>query len=239
MPKYLNGHIIGIENEAPQTKRFFVKVEDVEKIEFKAGQFVTMELPIHEKRLKRMRSYSIANAPDGSNIIEFCIVYLNGGLATTFFFKDAKVGTELKFKYPAGVFTLPSVIDHDLVFICTGTGVAPFRSMIQYIFNNDIPHKNIHLIFGTRYKEGILYKKEFENLTKKHPEFKYTVTLSREEDWSGEKGYVHAVYKKEYASPRSDIRFYLCGWSMMVDEAVEHLKNMGYDDKQIRLELYG
>ena len=61
----------------------------------------------------------------------FSIVKLEGGLGTTYLFEEAKVGTEIKFKKPAGVFTLPAdVSDKNLVFICTGTGVAPFRSMV-------------------------------------------------------------------------------------------------------------
>ncbi len=239
MPKFLTGNIIKIKNETPTTKRFWVKINSEEIINFQAGQFVTMELPIHEKRLKRMRSYSIANAPDKNNILEFCIVYLENGLATSYLFNVATIGTELKFKYPAGVFILPQKIEHDLIFICTGTGVAPFRSMIHFIYNNNISHKKIHLIFGTRKKENILYQKEFENLEKEHPNFKYTIVLSREEHWEGYKGYVHQVYEKEYKDISDEKRFYLCGWSMMVDEGIERLKNIGYQENQIRFELYG
>ncbi len=239
MPKYLTGKINGIKNLSSTTRHFSVEVEDTDVVDFKAGQFVTMELPIHEKRLKRMRSYSIANAPSSSNILEFCIVQLEGGAATTYLFEEAGIGAALKFKYPAGVFTLPKEINKNLIFICTGTGVAPFRSMIHSIFNENIPHKNIHLIFGTRYKEGILYREEFESLQKKYPEFKYSVVLSREENWEGYKGYVHQVYEEEYGVVSDENLFYLCGWSYVVDETTERLKKIGYDDRQIRFELYG
>ena len=60
---WYEGVVQKIAEEAPNVRRFWVEVP--EKIDFQAGQFVTMDLPIGDKRLQRWRSYSIANAPDG------------------------------------------------------------------------------------------------------------------------------------------------------------------------------
>ena len=141
MWKWHKSKIIKIEDESPTTKRFWLEVPDLEKIDFKAGQFITMDLPIHKKRLKRWRSYSIANAPDGTNVLELCIVYLEGGLASEYLFKEVNVGDEITFKGPTGVFTLPQELDTDIVLVCTGTGIAPFRSMIWDIYNNKKTHQ--------------------------------------------------------------------------------------------------
>ena len=65
--------------------------------------------------------------------------------------EKAKDGDELEIKGPLGKFTLPEEINSDL-FICTGTGLAPFRSILQSIPIHNITHKNIYLIFGTRTK---------------------------------------------------------------------------------------
>ncbi len=243
--KWYDSKVIKITDESPTTKRFWVKVESDKIVDFKAGQFVTMDLPISEKRTQRWRSYSIANAPDQSNILEFCIVLLEGGAATTYFFNEVEIGTEIKFKKPAGGFYLPEKIETDLVLICTGTGVAPFRSMLWDIYNNKIPHKNIHLIFGTRYANGVLYENEMEELMEKMPELKYSVALSREEHlpekkYEVVKGYVHPIYQKHFETVRADVNFWICGWSNMIDEAVAKLMlEMGYDKGQIHYELYG
>lgn len=244
---WYDSKVIRIEDESPTTKRFWLEVEGVDSFNFKAGQFVTMDLPIGERRRQRWRSYSIANAPDGSNVIELCIVHLEGGAASEYFFDDVKVGTNIKFKGPDGNFVLPENIEIDLVFVCTGTGVAPFRSMIRDLKNRGISHKNIHLIFGTRFQDGILYKKEFEQLVKEMPGFRYSVTLSKEENlhlngqlFDLKKGYVHQVYLENYPEKTTDVNFYLCGWTKMVDEAVANLiLKMGYDRTQVKYELYG
>lgn len=238
--KWYDSKIIKIEEETSTTKRFWVAVETEEVIAFEAGQFVTMDLPIHEKRLKRWRSYSIANAPDDSNILEFCIVKLEGGAGSTYLFEEVNLGSSIRFKGPSGGFVLPKKIENDLVLICTGTGVAPFRSMIQDLVQQEKTYKNIHLIFGTRYEEGILYRKEFEALRQTLPNFNYSIALSREENWTSHKGYVHQIYMDAYKEVRPDIDFYICGWSNMIDEAVENLVlKLGYDKSQIHYELYG
>ena len=245
--KWYDSQIIRITDESPNTKRFWVKVEGEEQIDFEAGQFVTMDLPIHEKRLKRWRSYSIANAPDGTNILEFCIVYLEGGGASEYLFKEAQIGTPIRFKGPSGTFVLPTSINKDLVFICTGTGIAPFRSMLLDVYKNNKAVKNIHLIFGTRYQNSVLYQEELKQLQSEIEGFDYSVALSREDHLPEgnahidyHKGYVHPIYQEKYATVRPDIDFYICGWSNMIDDAVAKLiVEMGYDKSQVHYELYG
>lgn len=238
--KWYDSTVVKIEDQSPTTKRFFVEIPKEEPLDFTAGQFVTMDLPISDKRLKRWRSYSIANAPNGKNILEFCIVHLDGGVATEYLFNELKVGETIRFKGPDGNFVLPDPIEKDLVLICTGTGVAPFRSMLLDLQKNQKKHKNIHLIFGTRLEENILYRDEFEQLEKEMPEFKYSVALSRDENWKGYKGYVHQIYLEDYKTVRPDVDFHICGWSNMIDDAVANLIiKLGYDKSQVHYELYG
>jgi ferredoxin-NADP reductase len=237
---WYNGIVRDIEPAAPNVRRFRLEVPEAGTFDFKAGQFITLDLPIGEKRLQRWRSYSIANAPDGSNALELCIVRSADGDGTKYMFETVEPGVALRFKGPDGAFVLPETIDKDLVFVCTGTGVAPFRSMIQHLRASGRPHRNLHLIFGTREEAGILYREEFETLTKTLPGFRYDIVLSRQPDWAGHRGYVHQVYLEQYKDARPDVAFYLCGWSNMIDEAVANLLvKLGYARSQIHYELYG
>ncbi len=225
---------------APNVRAFHLEVPDVETIDFKAGQFITLDLPIGEKRLQRWRSYSIANAPDGSNQLELCVVRSEQGVGSQYLFDEITEGSTLKFKAPDGGFVLPETIDKDLVFVCTGTGIAPFRSMILDIQKTGKAHRGIHLIFGTRDESSILYRAELEELSRTMPGFRFDVVLSRQPEWPGWKGYVHQVYMDQYQSPRADVAFYLCGWSSMIDDAVANLLlKLRYDRAQVHYELYG
>ncbi|MDB5196962.1 MAG: FAD-dependent oxidoreductase [Flaviaesturariibacter sp.] len=239
-----NGIVTRIEQETYNTRRYWITVPEIESFDFTPGQFVTLDLPIHEKPNKRWRSYSIASWPDGTNTFELLIVLLEGGLGTTYLFNEVQEGSELVLRGPQGVFTLPQDLTKDLYFICTGTGIAPFRSMVHHIQRHDIPHQNINLIFGTRSREDLVYLEEMRRLEGEVEAFHYIPTLSREE-WDGCCGYVHAVYenlvhqKMNGDAVPPPAQFYLCGWRAMVDEAKDRILKLGYDKKDIHLELYG
>lgn len=240
------GKIIRIENETAATKRYWIEVPELDKFDFKPGQFVTLDLPIHEKVNKRWRSYSIASWPDGTNVFELVIVLLEGGAGTTYLFNETDIGSELTYRGPTGVFTLPDPIDRDLYLICTGTGVAPFRSMVHHILNENVPHQNINLIFGCRNMTDCLYGKELRQLEGNLSGYKYIPTYSREEPSDKYRtGYVHAIYEElckancEEGQPLKPAYFYLCGWKNMIDDAKQRILALGYDKKSIHLELYG
>src|SRR5438552_12133291 len=123
------GIITRIENETYNTRRFWIQVPELESFDFVPGQFVTIDLPIHEKPNKRWRSYSIASWPDGTNVFELLIVLLDGGAGTTYLFNEVEEGSELIYRGAQGVFTLPEVIGTDMFLICYGTGIATYKSI--------------------------------------------------------------------------------------------------------------
>lgn len=229
--------VTGIENVTEDTRTFRIQVPDMEIFDFEPGQFVTLDLPIHEKANKRWRSYSISSCPNGINEFELLIVLNPRGLGTSYLFNEVKKGTELILRGPQGVFTLKQPLDKDVYLICTGTGIAPFRSMVQHIHGQQLAHKKITLIYGCRKKDNLLYYDELMQLQKELSQFAYVPTLSREV-WEGRSGYVHQVYE-EMCQPSKPAMFYLCGWREMIDEAKQRILNMGYEKKDIHLELYG
>jgi len=231
------GVVIKIENETADTKRFWIQVPEMEHFDFVPGQFVTLDLPIHEKQNKRWRSYSIASWPDGTNVFELVIVLDKNGLGTPYLFNEISVGSELSFRGPQGVFTLRHPLENDVVMICTGTGIAPFRSMVNHLHLHNTERKNVYLVFGCRTKDTLLYYNELKELEAKMPGFKYIPALSREE-WEGRSGYVHPIYE-EICADKRPVSFFLCGWKGMIDEAKQRILAMGYDKKNIHLEIYG
>jgi ferredoxin-NADP reductase len=231
------GKVIRIENETATTRRYWVEVPELTNFDFIPGQFVTLDLPIHEKPNKRWRSYSIASWPDGTNIFELVIVLDEKGLGTPYIFENIKVGSELTFRGAQGVFILKEPLETEIIMICTGTGIAPFRSMIHHIKIHNIPHKDIHLVFGCRTKDTLLYYNEMIQLQNDVADFHYHPVLSREQ-WEGKTGYVHIVYT-ELCKERNPVRFFLCGWKGMIDEAKKNIVEMGYDKKAIHQEIYG
>jgi CDP-4-dehydro-6-deoxyglucose reductase len=239
--KWFEGNVIEIKALSPLVSLFTLQILNGESLDFVPGQFITFDLPIGEKRLHRWRSYSISNAPDNKGILELCIVKAFKGLASTYLFEEVSIGTILKFKGPDGTFILPTdYSESSFVMICTGTGIAPFMSMIRSMLQKKKYPKHLHIIFGARQECDILYQDELNNLKKVYSWFHYDVALSKSDHWQGYKGYVHQIYLDLYKNAPSDTHFYICGWTKMIDEAIENLLiNMKKNKDKIHVELYG
>ena len=233
--------IIDVQSVTEKTWIFWIEIQDTEDFEFVPGQFITLDLPIHEKRNKRLRSYSIASAPTGTNKLELIIGKVPYGLASDYFFDQnkCKPGTILNFRGPLGVFIQPEDLDKHHIFVCTGTGIAPFRSMIKNVIHNKLNFKSIDLVFGARVAKDVLYQEEFEKLSAEVENFNFHVCLSREV-YKGYKGYVHQKYQ-EIAQQKNqeDVSFMFCGWREMIDQARKELSELNYTKEQIHFELYG
>ncbi|MCO6495970.1 MAG: oxidoreductase [Bacteroidetes bacterium] len=231
-----SGVIRSVIDLSPSVKHYIVEVNNQNTFDFIPGQFVIISFPeIHHAF--PYRSYSIASAPE-KNTFELCVVLKEDGAASPLLFHMYE-GNELRFSAPQGKFVLPEEIEgKTFCFICTGTGVAPFRSMIQYMVKHKLPFEKIYLIFGGRKQEDLLYRDEFEALAANDNRIEYIPVLSREE-WQGYKGYLHQVYlnKPEFTG-KENMQFYICGWSGMVKEAKNNLKEMGYSRKEIKFELF-
>lgn len=245
--KWYDCKLVSSKELAPQTRLFTFHIQNENAFSFQPGQFITFDLPVHEKRLYRWKSYSIANAFDNSHTIELCIVKNEGGLGTQYLFDVLKSGEVLKFKGPEGSFILPHVMPETLFFICTGTGIAPFRSMLWEISRHPAKAPAIRIIFGTRKKENILFLEEWMEIAKILPDFQVHITLSREQELPSMntdnvyfyKGYVHQIYQHLPLMATTKCIFYICGWQNMVDEAQSKLQIMGLPPDRIKTELFG
>jgi CDP-4-dehydro-6-deoxyglucose reductase len=234
---FFETEIVKIIDETVTTRRYFFRVVSKDSFEYSSGQFVMLQLDINSKI--PYRSYSIASTPDGSNLFELIIVLNPPGAGTPFIWDNYKVGSKVMCAGPLGKFVLPKQIQSDLCFICTGTGIAPLRSMLWHIINNKIPHHRIYFVFGARTKADLLYFDEMVELTEQHKSVSFIPVLSREtpETWNGKIGYVHQVYEEIFSNKRP-AEFFICGWSAMLKEARERLALMGYQKEHIHFERY-
>ena len=217
---------------APEVRHFVFEAEGAERFEFLPGQFVSLTAPIGGKLITR--AYSLASAPRQGNRFELCLNRVPAGIFSNVLF-DMKPGDTVEMKLPLGMFTLrqPPL---DSLFIATGTGIAPFRSMLQAHLTSSGPA--ITLLFGVRYESHLMYGVEFEALTRRFPQFRYWPTLTRPDPgWRGRTGRVQ-THLDEALGGRRDLDVYLCGLKAMVDDVRRLLKERGFDRKQIFYEKY-
>ncbi len=152
---------------------------------------------------------------------------------------DLKEGQELPGQGPFGNFILRPPM-RETLFIATGTGIAPLRSMLHWLLTDRHRHedKKLWLLFGVRSKSDLYYDNEFEDLAAAHANFTYLPTLSRgDTNWKGLRGYVQD-HVPEIARGRTDMHAYICGLDKMVSANRSLLKQLGWDRKSILYEKY-
>jgi ferredoxin-NADP reductase len=195
------------------------------------GQFVSIKEQVAGKEVTR--AYSIASPPDG-NRFALCLNRVNEGLVSPRLFA-LQPGEHVEVAEPLGYFTLRRP-EKPAVFVATGTGIAPFRSILLSALPSSAP---ITLIFGVRYAAGLLYRDEFISLAEHHPHFKFIPTVTRpDESWKGLEGRVQMHLETALAHHAETPDVYICGLKEMVDDVRALLKQRGFDRKKIIYEKY-
>ncbi len=228
----LKARLIEAYEIAPQVKHFVFDVPEVEQLPYLPGQFVSFSHNVGDKKVTR--AYSTASPP-AENRFELCLNLVQDGLFTPFLF-DLKPGDTVDMKGPLGFFTWRFPVS-DSILVATGTGIAPFRAMLQSYLGGGGESK-ITLVYGVRYEESLLYRKEFEELEQRHPNFTFMPTLTRPDpSWAGLTGRVQ-THTLEELGGRQDVDVYICGLKAMVDDLRARLKELGLDRRRIISEKY-
>ena len=231
MQPFIRARLIEVTEIAPEVRHFVFDVPGVEHLAFRPGQFVSLTETLHGKPITR--AYSIASAPDG-NRFELCLNRVQEGIFSPYLF-ELNPGDTVNMQPPLGGFVLRES-GRDVILVATGTGIAPFRSILLAHLTADPRH--FTLIFGVRYEHTLMYRVDFERLERDHPNFRFWPTLSRPDSrWTGRTGHVQP-HLLEAIGERRDLDVYVCGLKAMVDDVRVLLKKMGFDRKQIIYEKY-
>jgi ferredoxin-NADP reductase len=218
------------------TRQLEFEVQGAPQFGFVPGQWLSLT---HTKPdgEELTRAYSIASPPDGKRFA-FCLNRVQDGYMSNYLC-DLEPGAEISGQGPFGNFILKPPL-RDTLFIATGTGIAPYRSILQWLFADPSRHHEKHfwLLFGSRYEKDIYYHEEFLQLASAHKNFEYLPTLSQgDANWKGLRGYVQD-HVPGIVNGRTDMHAYICGLDKMVRANRELLKSLGWDRKSILYERY-
>lgn len=204
---------------------------------YKAGQFVSVKVPTAQGQI--FRSYSISSKPT-PGYFELCVKVVENGLASNFLANSKEEG-EIEFLGPIGNFGFQNQQEQTALFIGTGTGVAPLKSIIEDELSKGNQRK-MHLLFGIRHIKDIFYEEFFEKLSKEYQNFTFDLTLSRPEDesWAksgGKIGRVTDLLKTLKLDPKNTTA-YICGLKDMVEETTKILQQKGLLPEAINFERF-
>lgn len=207
------------------------KLIDPPELVFEAGQNILLLISENVNR-----TMSIASPPFEKNIILMAhdVSPMGPGSQWTL---NLKVGDEVNLYGPTGGNLVLADNSKKKVFIATGTGIAPYRSMIlEYLHAGG--KSQIDLYWGMRYEDDLFWQKEFLDLENKYPNFKFNLVLSKPEpDYLGPTGHVTEHVLSEEKDP-VNCDFYLCGNKPMIDQMKEKLTTLKVPLEQIKTELF-
>jgi NAD(P)H-flavin reductase len=214
----------------------FINNKDFEAFNFIAGQFIQIFFVIDGKEYRR--SYSIANSPENfkqAHSLEIALSFVEHGKASELFAK-AEIGTRIQIRGPFGLLTLPKAVSGNLIFIGTGTGLAPYRSMLQNLTADFLNNHSATIVSGFRYENEAIFQQEFNS----NDNIKKIVCLSREVNIKSQhavKGRVQHAIKLLALNHKTDT-VYLCGNPNMIDDLLVYFKSLNFTSKQIKREKY-
>jgi CDP-4-dehydro-6-deoxyglucose reductase len=208
--KTLPARVQRMERLADDVMALYLKLPAAERLQFLAGQYLEFLL-----RDGSRRSFSMANAPHDDEFLQLHVRHVAGGSFTEHVFGKMKERDILRFEAPLGTFFLREDSDKPIVFVASGTGFAPIKSIIETALKKGVARPMTLYWGGRRPKD--LY---MDALARQWP-IKYVPVISEalaEDGWSGRTGFVHRAVMQDLPD-LSGHQVYACGVPVMVDSA--------------------
>lgn len=170
------------------------------------------------------RSYSLANAPNAGNTLELHIRAVENGAMSEYWFNQSAVNDLLRLHGPQGTFFLRNIAKRDLIFLATGTGLAPVKAMLEALpsLPPDQQPASITVMWGARHECDLYFDvAALPNIQK------YVPVLSQAEAaWQGERGYIQDALLRQMSDLRNSV-VYACGSDAMIQSAKFTLTEAG------------
>lgn len=221
-PKTLPARIDTIERLSSDVIGVTLRIPPASKLDYRAGQYIDV---IGSGGVRR--SYSLANAPRDDGKLRLEIRKVDGGVLSQYWFGTATSNDLLRIEGPLGTFSIRSKPSKNLIFLATGTGIAPVKAMLEELENSDesIRFEHIYLYWGGRHPNDLYWKPEFSTLS-----VTFVPVLSREPNWGGRVGYVQDAVLSDNLD-LSDAVVYACGSEYMIASARSSLVSSGLSAK--------
>ena len=223
---------------------FFWVSANEEPLAFEPGQYLTIGVESNGKLIQR--PYSVASSPrEMEDGYEFYVRLVNGGLFTPLLWRLPE-GHGMSLRGPKGKFVLEPEDDRQHVFISSGTGIAPFVSMMKTLLIDGSPRPAI-VLHGASYEYDLGYRELMEEWQHfgTYP-LTYVPSVSRYSDphnagWAGRNGRVETIVPQAYdelgLTPENSIA-YICGNPDMITAVDQLLLERGFPEEQVKKELY-
>lgn len=215
-------------------KELRIKLIQPETIDFKAGQFVQVQVPEYKLSDESVfRAYSISSAPSETDTVELEVRLVPEGICTTWVHEYLKEGQEITINGPYGDFYLRDT-ERDIVCIAGGSGNAPIKSIMMDMAEKGNERKLIYF-YGAQGRKDLVLPEKMEEIAKSLPNGSYVPVLSNADEgdnWEGETGFVTDAVAR-YLKSGDNVEAYLCGSPGMINACIKVLTDKGVPDELI------
>ena len=214
----------------------YIFSHDEPELTFRPGQFLSLRVGEDADGNAVLRSYSIASSPEQRGELRLVLRILEDGVGSQFF-AGLTPGQEISFTGPMGFFVNELSHTGDVVYVATGTGMAPIWPMLLETLARPETGR-VELFWGLRHEDDLFWQDELQSLTARNPRFSAHIYLSQPRGFWRERGRVVPPVL-ELLPSLTRPTFYLCGNGQMIEECKAALIARGVERKrQIRTEAF-
>ncbi len=224
--------VLAVFDETPEIRTF--RLARPEGYEFRAGQFITVQIQLDGRPVTRC--YSISSAPQSRGYLEIS-VKRQGSVSSTLH-STVRPGSTLAIRPPAGAFVYPAGDDRPLVLVSGGVGCTPMISMLRHAVACE-PSRPVVYLFSAKTEKDIAFRQELALLARRHPQARIVIALTQE--GGGPQFYAGRIDEKLVRQVVPDplqSLFYICGPQPMIEGTKMLLSRLGVPAAQVRSEAF-
>lgn len=227
-PAFWYAEVLTHERHGPDVAVFTCK--PLQPLSYQAGQYVSVECA-YQPRV--WRSYSIANAPDPGNVLEFHVRAVSGGLVSGALVRRLSPGDMIRIAAPSGSMVLNLKSTRDIVCVAGGTGLAPIKALVEELTRYNRT-RWVHLFFGVGHRDDLYDLPALNRLAARYPWLSVVPVCSEDPTFAGERGTLAEVISRN--GPWRGRDFYLCGPPAMVRATLRTLADLRVPANRIKID---
>ncbi|WP_299707211.1 ferredoxin--NADP reductase [uncultured Pontibacter sp.] len=216
--------VVEITRETSDAITIHLEHPDKKTIPYKAGQFLTLIIPIEGKKVRR--SYSLCSAPTEGARLSVTVKRVEGGLVSNYLIDNLKVGQEIEVMEPIGNFNLvpDANTNRQVVLFGAGSGITPLMSMLKTALQEE-PNTKVALLYGNRNEDSVIFKQQLEELEAAHPDRLHVEYIYSQPQHDCEhrgrmnQSMILKILQRLQLTKPAEALYYMCGPDGMMDEA--------------------
>jgi ferredoxin-NADP reductase len=233
------GRCVKVIQETHDVKTFRFVAEPPVLFFFKPGQFVTLDLEIEGKPIRR--SYTISSTPSRPHTLSITVKRVSNGLVSNWLHDHLKEGDTLMINGPNGKFTCLNTPSRKILLLSGGSGITPTMSMARWLYDTCSDY-DIVFVHSASTPCDIIFRRELELMASQMPNFKLAINCSRGvpgNAWSGFQGRLNRRMLELMVPDYLERTLYVCGPVPFMETVKEILANTGFPTENYYQESFG